>query len=228
MNKIVFISLLALSTVLSSAAFSQTENRFGVRFEAGVDREITKSESKGGAFRFFATPSWNIKKNTSLGIGAGFEAHLEQKPSSGLEEIYAHYGSSISSGDLLLLNDYATVISFPFYVSALQKFRYKNLTPFVEGKIGYVYRDRYDAWSVEDFFPEHPGRVEIRSTRKGGLFFSPSAGLLFPVNRKHYFSASLAYCLDRTSFDTYAVQVNKVAKGSFNTHSVALRIGYTL
>ena len=214
-----------LLTIFPSNAFSQTKNKFGFRFETGIDREITKHESKGGALRFFATPSWNIKDNTSIGIGVGLEVHLEQQSFSGLKEIQTQYGSSLLH-DLKFLNNDAIVTSVPIYVSALQKFRCKNFTPFVEGKLGYVYRDRYDASSVEDVFTEHPGKVEIRLTRKGGLFFSPSAGLLFPVKKKHYFSASIAYCLDRTAFETHAVQVNKESKGSFTIHSMALRIGY--
>jgi hypothetical protein len=226
MKQIIFIIPIVLSTVFASNAFSQTENTFGFRVETGIDREIAKNKSKGGAFRIFATPSWNLKDNTSIGIGAGFEIHLEEKPYSGLAEINAAYGSSVSPEDLRSLKDYANVISFPIYVSALQKFSYKRFTPFVEGKLGYIYRDRYDAWSVKDLFTDYPDRVEIRSTRKGGLFFSPSVGLLIPVKKKHFFSASIAYCLDRTSFESYAVEVNKRTKGSYSIHSLALRIGY--
>jgi hypothetical protein len=227
MKKIIFTIAIVSSAVFASNAFSQTNNTFGFRVETGIDREITKNKSEGGAFRIFATPFWNLKDNTSIGVGAGFEIHLEEKPYSGLAEINAEYGSSVSPEDLRFLKDYANVVSFPFYVSALQKFSYKRFTPFVEGKLGYTYRDRYDAWNVKNFFTDHPDEeVEIRSTRKGGLFFSPSVGLLFPVKKKHYFSASIAYSLDRTSFESYAVETDQRAKGSYSIHSAAFRIGY--
>jgi hypothetical protein len=172
MKKILFTNLLVLLIVLPSNAFSQTKNKFGFRFETGIDREITKSKEKGGFLRFFATPFWNLKDNTSIGIGAGLELHLEQQSLGIPAEIQAQYGSSVSPDELKFRYDYATVLSFPFYVSVLQKFRCKHFTPFVEGKLGYVYRDRYDVWDANDVFTEHPGKVDIRSTRKGGLFFS--------------------------------------------------------
>lgn len=134
---------------------------------------------------------------------------------------------------LELINDVGSIeyrdkklVSIPLYINTMYQFKVNKTTPFVECKLGYSFLNRNYSWKSSRLFPEQQGEVEVQDNLKGGLFFSPSIGILFPTNNRQYFSASLAYCLEGFSGKTNFVQVNKVEKSSANHHLAALRVGY--
>ncbi len=164
-----------------------------------------------GGLRFFVTPSYKIGDNATVGIGTGAKLFKSL-------ELISDVGS-IEYRDKKL-------VSFPLYVNTMYKFKVDKTTPFVECKLGYSFLNRDYSWKTSRLFPEHQGEVDVEDNLKGGIFFSPSIGVLFPTNNRQYFSASLAYCLERFSGKANFIQVNKVEKSSASHHSVALRIGY--
>jgi len=108
----------------------------------------------------------------------------------------------------------------------MYKFKLNKTTPFVECKLGYSFFNRDSSFKSNRLFPEYQGVVDIQGNLKGGIFFSPSIGFLFPTIKSQYFSASLAYCLERLSSKTKYVQVNQVIKGGESHHLASLRVGY--
>ncbi len=197
--------------ISNNKTFSPQENRLGIHFELGYSAEITKNGNKINGPSFFATPSYKISDNISIGIGAGAKLFK-------IQEITSDVGSvEIKEKDL---------VSVPIYLNTMYKFKVNKTTPFVECKIGYSFLNRDYSWKSSRLFPEHQGEVEAQVNLKGDLLFSPSIGLLFPTKNKQYFSTSLAYCLDRFSGREKFIEVNKVEKSSSTHHSVALRVGY--
>lgn len=203
-------SIIILSTLVSSKTFSQEVNKFGAHFELEYSNEFRSSSNMGG-LRLFITPLYKIAENTTIGIGTGakFFKTLEIINDVG----YVDY-------------KYKELVSIPLYVNTMYKFKVDKTTPFVECKLGYSLLNRDSSFKSNRLFPEHQGEVDVQGNLKGGIFFSPSIGVLFPTIKRQYFSASLAYCLERFSSKTNFVQVNQVVKSSKSHHLAALRVGY--
>lgn len=180
--------------------FSQKQDMFRVHLEAGYSAKITKTGDKMRGPQFFVTPTCVIGNNTHVGIGAGIK----------------------------LFKDAAdeTVKSFPVYVNAFYKFNSSKVAPFVEGKAGYSFMNRKYSGKLRGYYKEYPEGVDFNTETRGGLFFSPSAGVLFPVMKNHALSLSLAYVLARDSYKSHGIQLNKTFRGTDTHHSVALRVGY--
>jgi hypothetical protein len=173
----------------------------------GVFREYSKGDDMNGR-QFFVTPSYQIGNQTTIGIGAGLKLFKYYKEDS-------------------------FISAFPLYVNSMYKFKSNGITPFVEGKLGYTFLKDSKSGKIGSPFPWAPvyptgldPETEFRTETKGGFFFSPSFGFLFPVKNQQYFSASLAYGLDSTFSQTELIQTNERLEGSIRHHSLALRIGY--
>jgi hypothetical protein len=210
MKKIIAIMLLVGTSFFSSNAFSQNENRIGLKFEMGTFAEYAKGGDGMGGRQFFVTPTYSINDRTRIGAGAGLKLFKQYK-----EESF--------------------ISAFPLYVSALYKFKTDGITPFAEAKAGYTFLNNLRSGKIDylSYFPwasyyiaDSEAEKEYRTETRGGLFFSPSFGFLFPLKNRQYFSASVAYGFDRTSVKTEISPTAEKRKGSFNHHSLALRIGY--
>ncbi|HON21015.1 MAG TPA: hypothetical protein PLW70_06760 [Bacteroidales bacterium] len=204
-------SIIILFTLVFFKTFSQEVNKIGVHLELEYSTEITKKGDNVGGFSFFVTPSYKIGENATVGIGTGAKLFKS----------------------LELINDVGSIeyrdkklVSIPLYVNTMYKFKVNKTTPFVECKLGYSFLNRDYSWKSSRLFPEHQGVVDVQSNLKGGFLFSPSIGVLLPINNRQYFSVSLAYCLERFSGKANFIQVNKVVKSSSSHHLAALRVGY--
>jgi hypothetical protein len=210
MKKIIGTILLILPTIFPSDVFSQEENRIGLNLEMGTFGEYSKGSDGMGGRQFFVTPTYNVGTKTELGIGVGLKLFKYYKEAS-------------------------FVSAFPVYGHALYRFKSTGIRPFVEGKVGYTFlNDRREGkinplpafpWSSIYVTDSYAGK-EYRTETKGGFFFSPSFGFLFPLKNKQFISASIAYGFDRTSVKTKIILPHELLKGSFSHHSIALRIGY--
>lgn len=183
----------------------------GGHLELGYSNEVTNKGTKISGFEFFATPTYALGDNANIGIGLGLKVNtvnglvsLKGLDEDAKEKIYA----------------------LPLYARALYKLNVNKVFPFIEGKLGYTYVNKDYSGKLTGYYPEYQGAVDINSTRKGGLFFSPSVGLFFPVKNRQNISVSLAYILDQQSIKSHAVQINKTDKQIVTHHSIAIRVGY--
>jgi hypothetical protein len=202
-------SILLLATLLSLNAFSQEKDKLGLNLEAGVISEYASDGMRG--FQLFATPTYQLNDRTDLGIGTGLK-------------FFRNY------------SDVPFTTAFPLYASAMYRFKSAGITPFVEGKLGYTFfKDTksgtwvYPSFPWSDAYYPTPDPVKYRTKTRGGIFFSPSFGFIFPLKNKHALSASLAYSFDRTSAKNELFYPTGTQKGSFKFkhHSIALRVGYS-
>jgi len=202
--KVYIYCVIILSVLAFSKAFSQEENKIGFHLELDCSIKVAKKENNGGGLRFFVTPSYKIGDNTSVGIGAGVKLFIYCEPTE------FGYRDELAN-------------SFPLYVNTMHKFKANGITPFVECKLGYAFFKRDYSWKISSPLSEE---VEAQVSERGGLFFSPSIGILFPKKNKRYLSASFAYCLDIFSGKGTHVQLNEVTKYTADLHAIAVRIGY--
>lgn len=200
MKKTIFFALIVLTASSYSEVFSQNKNALGAHFELGYSADLSNTPLSITGLEFFATPTYALGNNANIGIGLGLKVFED----SNKEKIYA----------------------LPLYARALYKLSVNKVSPFIEGKLGYTYINKDYSGKLTGYYPEYPGTVDINSTRKGGLFFSPSVGLFFPVKNRQNISVSLAYLLDQQSIKSHAVQINKTDKETVTHHSIAIRVGY--
>ena len=180
--------------------FSQQNEIFKVHVEVGYFAKITRTGDKMNGSQFFITPAYPIGNNTNLGIGTGIKLFKDSHNK--------------------------TVKAFPLYAAGMYRIATKKVSPFIEGKLGYTFMNRNYSAKLSNYYPEHPGTIEFHTKTKGGLFFSPAAGVLFPVKDKQRISLSAAYVLEQDTYTSHAVEVKKTEKGTNTHHAIALRIGY--
>jgi hypothetical protein len=209
MKKVMIIFLSILPIFFSFSAFAQEKNRIGLNLELG---ELSEWGSDGmSGHQLFVTPIYRISDKTDVGVGAGLTLFKQYKK---------HPFTS----------------SFPLYVSGLYKFKSAGITPFVGGKLGYTFLKESTSGKVGDGVPMfdwssiYLADIDLdrrfRAETRGGLFFSPSFGILFPLRNKQCFSASISYEFDRRAVKSELLEPSELSKGSFSHHSIALRIGY--
>lgn len=209
MKKFILCFVILFFLVLQ-VSLSQDVKNIGIQVELGYSSEFKESGNIGGP-GFFVTPSYKVGENMSVGIGTGIKYFSVLEITNDVEYLDAKY---------------KRLVSIPLYVNTMYKFKVDKRTPFVECKLGYSFFNRNSSFKSNRLFPEHQGEVEIVSNLKGGVFFSPSIGFLFPTNNRQYFSASIAYCLEGLSSKGNFVELNKVEKNSEFRHLTAIRIGY--
>lgn len=202
MRKLIIATFTLFVIFPFSKIFSQEEKKWGARFEAGYSYEFTKKGDPTGGLQFYATPTYTVSDKANIGIGAG----LKLFSGSGEKEI---------------------ITGFPVYGTLSYKLSAEKTTPFFEGKIGYAFIHKNYSTQATCLYPEYSGPVDIHSKRRGGIFISPSAGMLFSIKGKQRLSISLAYILDQQNISQYAVQVNKNEKATWTHHLAAVRIGYS-
>lgn len=201
MKKITFLTTVILLISSLVSGFAQEKNKLGVHLELGYSAEFTKLGNTVTGPHLLITPLYAINNNMSVGVGSGIKLFSDGS------------GSTISA--------------FPLYAEAQYKFDTKKIIPYIEGKLGYQFINKNYTSKLSNYFPEHPGTVEIHTQKGGGFFFSPAVGVFFPIKGKQKISLSAAYLLEQDSFKAYLVQLNRTDKGTNIHHSVALRIGYT-
>lgn len=200
MKRFLILLLVIASTSSFFDVFSQEKGYSGSRVELGYAVEITNKGNTLTGPRLFITPSYSLNNNTTIGVGAGIKLFRDA--------------------------DDKVVSAFPMYANALYRFNNTKISPFIEGKLGYTLMNKsYDA-KLTNYYPEYQGTVDVHSKRRGGLFFSPSFGVFFPIKSKQRFSVAIAYILDQQYIEAHAVQINKTEKETRTHHSIALRIGY--
>lgn len=191
--------------ILSSSSFlkvfsQESDKLFKTHLELGYSAKITKTGNKMRGPQLFVTPTYTIGNNANVGMGAGIKLFKE--------------------------GNNETVKAFPVYLAGMYRFSDEKVVPFVEGKLGYAFINKNYSAKLSNYYPEYPGTVEFKTKKKGGIFFSPSVGVLFPVKNRQKIAVSAAYILEQDSYTSRAVQVDKIETGRNTHHSVALRIGY--
>ncbi len=202
--KTIYLSLLFLCSGLT--VFAQKSNKFVVHVEAGVKYDVksndyTDDEGFSGV-QFFVSGLYPMNENFAAGLGAGVNVYTR----------FDEYFDKITS--------------IPVYVNAIYKLpTSRDFIPFVDLKLGYgiVSRD-YIITRILDTFPEQ--RKELNVKNYGGLYVSPSIGVMFPWDNRA-FSLSLSYDLQRMKTKLTDLSSERISEQTkTHTNTLALRIGF--
>ncbi len=209
--KKLYLSLLFLSIGLT--LFAQSANPIAIHIEGGVKynfkyndysvshNDYDKNEGFSGA-QFFISGLYSLNKNLSAGVGAGVN-------------IYTRYVTYFDG-----------ITSVPVYANVLYKLPTSgDFIPFIDLKLGYGIVSR-------NYVTSPPGGVapyqeeDFNVKNSGGVYTSPSVGLLFPLNNTAI-SLSLTYDLQVMKAKLTQLSGEMISDQTM-THSntIGLRVGY--
>ncbi len=202
--KTLYLSLLFICIGLNM--FAQKANKIVVHVEAGVKYDVKSNDYADddgfSGVQFFVSELYPMNENFAAGLGTGVNLYTR----------FDEYFDKITS--------------IPLYANAIYKLPTSgDFIPFVDLKLGYgiVSRD-YIITRILETFPEQ--RKELNVKNYGGIYLSPSVGVLFPLN-KTAISLSLSYDLQRMKAkltDLSGERISEESKTYANT--LTLRIGY--
>lgn len=209
--KTIYLSILFMCVGLS--VFAQKANRVIVHVEGGAKYDVKPNHYSGydfnsqeegfSGYQFFVTGLYPIYERFAAGVGAGVNVYTR----------YDEYFDNITS--------------FPVYANAVYKLlpTSRDFVPFIDLKVGYgIVSRNYTITRILETFPEQ--RKDINVKNSGGIYVSPSVGILFPLNNTAI-SVSLAYDLQRMKAkltDLSSERISEQTKTHNNT--LALRIGF--
>ena len=209
--KTFYLSLLFMC--ISLTAFAQSANRIAIHVEGGVKynfkyndysvdyNDYDKNRGFSGA-QFFISALYPLNKNLSAGLGAGVN-------------IYTRY-----------ITYFDGITSVPIYANVLYKLPTSgDFIPFIDLKLGYGIVSR-------SYVTSPPGGIapyqeeDFNVNNSGGIYASPSVGLLFPLNNTAI-SLSLTYDLQVMKAKLTQLSGEMISDQTM-THSntIGLRVGY--
>ena len=209
--KKLYLSLLFLCIEIT--LFAQSANPIAIHVEGGVKydfkyndysvshNDYDKNEGFSGA-QFFISGLYSLNNNLSAGVGAGVN-------------IYTRYVTYFDG-----------ITSVPVYANVLYKLPSSgDFIPFIDLKLGYGIVSR-------NYVTSPPGGVapfqeeDFNVRNSGGLYASPSVGILFPLNNT---AISLSLTYDLQVMKAKLSQLSgEIISNQTMTHSntIGLRIGY--
>lgn len=198
---------------LSLTAFAQSANRIAIHVEGGVKCNVKYNDYSGShsdydkdrgfsGAQFFVSGLYSLNNNLSAGVGVGVN-------------IYTRY-----------ITYFDGITSVPIYANVLYKLpTSKDFIPFVDLKLGYGIVSR-------SYVTSPPGGIapfqedDFNVKNSGGIYASPSVGLLFPLNNTAI-SLSLTYDLQVLKAKLTQLSGEMISDQTM-THSntFGLRVGY--
>ena len=195
--------ILAVLSALSMNIFSQEENNFGMHVEAGYAFSLPKggnADFNYHGLNILAMPGYHVSDNLFVGVGVGLYDY--------------QYNPTIVGGTMDV-----DFVSAPVFVHGLYSFPIEpKISPFVSLKIGYGIVS-----SKLNYTMEYP-KAEWQMKASGGLYLSPSIGVLYSVNRSNKLSLGLSYDMQQ-----YRLKKTVEAYGndSDETNSaIAVKVGW--
>ena len=208
--KHIYLSLLFIFIGLT--VFAQKSNRIIVHLEAGVKYDVKSNLNSGydfnsseegfSGYQFFVSGIYPMNEYFAAGVGAGVN-------------VYTRYDESFKN-----------ITSFPVYANAVYKLPTSgDFVPFVDLKLGYgIVSQEYKVIRILNTFPEQREEFNVKNT--GGLYVSPSVGIMFPWDDRA-FSLSLSYDLQRMNARFSELSgVRKSEQTKTHANTLALRIGF--
>lgn len=209
--KAFYLSLLFLC--ISLIAFTQSANRLAIHVEGGVKYNFKYDDYSGSyndydenrgfsGAQFFISGLYSLNNNLSAGVGAGVN-------------IYTRYVTYFDG-----------ITSVPIYANVLYKLPTSgDFIPFIDLKLGYGIVSR-------SYVTSPPGGIapfqeeDFNVKNSGGIYASPSVGLLFPLNNTAI-SLSLTYDLQVMKAKLTQLSGEMISNQTM-THSntIGLRVGY--
>lgn len=194
--KTFYLTILFLLTILT--IFAQKTDKIDVHVEVGVKYDVFDKNSDFSGAQLFVSGLYPLDDNFFAGLGVGVHTFTVGNKN----------------------------YSFPIYANVLYKIPISaKVIPFIDAKVGYgIVSKSYDTSLVIDIDPYKEEDYKVKNS--GGLYFSPSVGILFPVKNKAI-SLSLSY-----DFQKIKSKWNNLSAGELteytNTHSktIALKIGF--
>ena len=194
--KTINLSLLFLFIGLS--VFSQSADRISIHAEAGVKYDVFDKNSDFSGAQLFVSGIYPLDDNFFAGLGVGVHTFTVGNKN----------------------------YSFPIYANVLYKIPISaKVIPFIDAKVGYgIVSKSYDTSVVIDIDPFKEENYKVKDS--GGLYFSPSVGVLFPV-KNNAISLSLSYDFQKIKSKWNNLSAGEVTEHT-NTHSktMALKIGF--
>ena len=208
--KTIYLSLFLLCCGLT--LFAQKSNRIIVHLEGGAKYDVRPNHYSGydfnsqeegfSGYQFFVSALKPMSEYFAAGLGAGVN-------------VYTRFDEYFDN-----------IISVPVYANAVYKIPTSgDFVPFVDLKLGYgiVSRD-YVVTRILETFPEQ--RQDIHVKNSGGLYVSPSLGIMFPWDDKA-FSVSLSYDLQSMKAKLSESKGEKISEETkTHTNTLALRLGF--
>ena len=202
--KSIYLSLLFLC--LGLTAFAQKSNRIVVHLEAGAKYDLKSNgnaDTEGfSGYQFFVSAIKPVNENFAAGLGAGVNVYTR----------YVEY--------------FDNIISYPVYANALYKLPTSgDFVPFIDMKLGYgIISNSYTTKKNIELFPNDQEEFNVKNI--GGLYVSPSIGVMFPWDTKAL-TLSVSYELQnmKAQFnDMSGARISDQTKTHTNT--LALRLGF--
>lgn len=194
--KTFYLTVLVLFTTLTIVA--QRADKIAVHTEVGVKYDVFDKNSDFSGAQLFVSGLYPLDDNFFAGLGVGVHTFTVGNKN----------------------------YSFPIYANVLYKIPISaKVIPFIDAKVGYgIVSKSYDTSLVIDIDPYKEEDYKVKNS--GGLYFSPSVGILFPVKNKAI-SLSLSYDFQKIKSKWNNLSVGEVTEHS-NTHSktMALKIGF--
>ena len=202
--KTLYLSLLLLCFGFTLSA--QPAKKIAFHAEGGVKYNVkshkyAEDDGFSGA-QFFLSGLYQFNENFSAGVGAGVN-------------IYTRYVAYFDG-----------ITSVPVYANVLCKLPSSgDFIPFIDMKLGYgIVSRNYVASPEGGIAPFQEDDFNVKNS--GGIYASPSVGLLFPLNNTSI-SVSLTYDLQVMKAELTQLSGEKISHQTM-THSntIGLRIGY--
>ena len=202
--KTIYLSL--LFSFIGLTVFAQKSNRIIFHVEAGAKFDVRSNDhadDRGfSGYQFFVSGLKPMNENFAAGLGAGVNVYTR----------FDEYFDKITS--------------IPVYANAVYKLPTSGkFVKFIDLKLGYgiVSRD-YVVTRILETFPEQ--RQDINVKNSGGLYVSPSIGIMYPWDNKAL-TLSLSYDLQMMQASLSDVSGERIPKQT-KTHAntLALRVGF--
>ena len=203
--KTIYLSLIFLFGGLT--LFAQKSNRIIVHVEAGAKYNVKFNDAANddgfSGYQFFVSGLYPMSEYFAAGLGVGANVYTK-----GFDEYFDK------------------LTSIPVYANAIYKIPTSgNVVPFIDLKVGYgiISRD-YSISRILETFPEQ--RVEINVKNSGGLYVSPSIGIMYPWDNKAL-TLSVSYDLQMMKAKlTEMPGEKKSEEEKTHTNTLALRLGF--
>ena len=202
--KTIFLSLLLLCSGLT--LFAQKSNRIIMHLEAGAKYDVKSNDySNDGGFsgyQFFVSGLNPLSEYFAAGIGAGVN-------------VYTRFDEYFDK-----------IISIPVYANAIYKIPTSGyFVPFIDLKVGYgIVSREYIVTTILETFPEQ--REEFNVKNSGGLYVSPSIGIMYPWDNKAL-SLSISYELQSMKSKLTELSGERISEQTkTQNNTLALRIGF--
>ena len=202
--KTIYLSLLFLCGGLT--LFAQKSYRIIMHVEAGAKFDVRSNDhadDRGfSGYQFFVSGLKPMNEYFAAGLGAGVNVYTR----------FDEYFDKITS--------------IPVYANAVYKLPTSgDFVPFIDLKLGYgIVSREYVVTRILETFPEQ--RQEINVKNSGGLYLSPSIGVMYPWDNKAL-TLSLSYDLQMMQAALSDVSGEIMPKQTKNhTNTLALRLGF--